>query len=155
MSLLANIVGFSLFGFAARVGQLGIQKRPIFESASPVPLVSYPSKTNQIQPPQPITIPSSISTASTCISGSSSAALSLSPFTNYLRWFLPTPASILLTMKTPSATLSQWELLASQDTGRTTGTSVQRCCLHRSVQKLLNGEPKQKAHLHHRLGSGR
>ena len=34
MSLLANIVGFSLFGLAARVGQLGIQKRPIFESAS-------------------------------------------------------------------------------------------------------------------------
>ncbi|KAI0787609.1 hypothetical protein C8Q74DRAFT_1366452 [Fomes fomentarius] len=32
MSLLANIVGFSIVGFAARVGQLGIQKRPIFEN---------------------------------------------------------------------------------------------------------------------------
>ncbi|KAI0359811.1 hypothetical protein OH77DRAFT_1394926 [Trametes cingulata] len=32
MSLLANIVGFSLFGLAARVGQLGIQKRNILEN---------------------------------------------------------------------------------------------------------------------------
>ena len=32
MSLFANIVGFSLVGLAARVGQLGIQKRPILES---------------------------------------------------------------------------------------------------------------------------
>ncbi|KAI0649061.1 hypothetical protein C8Q79DRAFT_1007629 [Trametes meyenii] len=32
MSLIANIVGFSLFGLAARVGQLGIQKRNIFEN---------------------------------------------------------------------------------------------------------------------------
>lgn len=38
MSLLANIVGFSLFGLAARVGQLGIQKRPIFDSASSITL---------------------------------------------------------------------------------------------------------------------
>lgn len=35
MSLLTNIIGFSIFGFAARVGQLGIQKRGLFESASP------------------------------------------------------------------------------------------------------------------------
>lgn len=33
MSMLANIVGFSLFGLAARVGQLGIQKRNLFDSA--------------------------------------------------------------------------------------------------------------------------
>ncbi|KAJ8488203.1 hypothetical protein ONZ51_g3718 [Trametes cubensis] len=32
MSLLANIVGFSLFGLAARIGQLGIQKRPILDN---------------------------------------------------------------------------------------------------------------------------
>ncbi|KAH9846658.1 hypothetical protein C2E23DRAFT_743485 [Lenzites betulinus] len=32
MSLLTNIVGFSLFGLAARVGQLGIQKRGFFEN---------------------------------------------------------------------------------------------------------------------------
>ncbi|KAI0707302.1 hypothetical protein C8Q76DRAFT_748700 [Earliella scabrosa] len=32
MSLLANIVGFSLFGLAARVGQLGIQRRPIMQN---------------------------------------------------------------------------------------------------------------------------
>ncbi|KAI0326930.1 hypothetical protein GY45DRAFT_1257971 [Cubamyces sp. BRFM 1775] len=32
MSLLANIVGFSLFGLAARMGQLGIQKRPILQN---------------------------------------------------------------------------------------------------------------------------
>ncbi|EJF64899.1 hypothetical protein BD309DRAFT_867362 [Dichomitus squalens] len=32
MSLLANIVGFSLVGIAARMGQLGIQKRPILEN---------------------------------------------------------------------------------------------------------------------------
>ncbi|KAI0775161.1 hypothetical protein BD413DRAFT_440004, partial [Trametes elegans] len=32
MSLLANIVGFSLFGLAARVGQLGIQKRNPLEN---------------------------------------------------------------------------------------------------------------------------
>ena len=38
MSLIANIVGFSLFGLAARVGQLGIQKRPIFDSASSITL---------------------------------------------------------------------------------------------------------------------
>ncbi|KAJ3479526.1 hypothetical protein NLI96_g8993 [Meripilus lineatus] len=32
MSLLSNIVGFSLFGLAARFGQLGIQKRNLFEN---------------------------------------------------------------------------------------------------------------------------
>ncbi|EIW57605.1 uncharacterized protein TRAVEDRAFT_48639 [Trametes versicolor FP-101664 SS1] len=32
MSLLTNIIGFSIFGFAARVGQLGIQKRGLFEN---------------------------------------------------------------------------------------------------------------------------
>ncbi|KAF9267882.1 hypothetical protein L218DRAFT_919675 [Marasmius fiardii PR-910] len=32
MSMLANIVGFSLFGLAARVGQLGIQKRNLFDN---------------------------------------------------------------------------------------------------------------------------
>ncbi|KAI1796873.1 hypothetical protein LXA43DRAFT_1089408 [Ganoderma leucocontextum] len=32
MSLFANIVGFSLFGLAARMGQLGIQKRPILDN---------------------------------------------------------------------------------------------------------------------------
>ncbi|KII85221.1 hypothetical protein PLICRDRAFT_116875 [Plicaturopsis crispa FD-325 SS-3] len=29
MSLLANILGFSIFGLAARLGQLGIQRRPL------------------------------------------------------------------------------------------------------------------------------
>ncbi|KAK7050873.1 hypothetical protein VNI00_004985 [Paramarasmius palmivorus] len=32
MSKLANIIGFSIFGLAARFGQLGIQKRNIFEN---------------------------------------------------------------------------------------------------------------------------
>lgn len=32
MSMLANILGFSLFGLAARMGQLGIQKRNPMES---------------------------------------------------------------------------------------------------------------------------
>ncbi|KAF7424163.1 hypothetical protein PC9H_009466 [Pleurotus ostreatus] len=32
MSLLSNIVGFSLFGLAARFGQLGIQKRNLFDN---------------------------------------------------------------------------------------------------------------------------
>ncbi len=32
MSLLTNVVGFSLFGLAARFGQLAIQKRNIFDS---------------------------------------------------------------------------------------------------------------------------
>ncbi|KAI8969499.1 hypothetical protein BD414DRAFT_428466 [Trametes punicea] len=32
MSLLSNIVGFSLFGLAARIGQLGIQKRNVLEN---------------------------------------------------------------------------------------------------------------------------
>ena len=32
MSLLANIVGFSLVGLAARFGQLGIQKQNLFKS---------------------------------------------------------------------------------------------------------------------------
>ena len=32
MSLLANIVGFSLVGLAARLGQLGIQKQNLFMS---------------------------------------------------------------------------------------------------------------------------
>ncbi|ESK87258.1 hypothetical protein Moror_5794 [Moniliophthora roreri MCA 2997] len=32
MSKLANIIGFSLFGLAARFGQLGIQKRNIFDN---------------------------------------------------------------------------------------------------------------------------
>ena len=40
MSLLANIVGFSLFGLAARVGQLGIQKRNLFDSKSRSPSAS-------------------------------------------------------------------------------------------------------------------
>ncbi|KAJ3720786.1 hypothetical protein DFJ43DRAFT_712236 [Lentinula guzmanii] len=32
MSMLANILGFSLFGLAARFGQLGLQKRNLFEN---------------------------------------------------------------------------------------------------------------------------
>ncbi|KAI0734342.1 hypothetical protein BC629DRAFT_1261890, partial [Irpex lacteus] len=32
MSLLTNILGFSLFGLAARFGQLGIQKRNFFDN---------------------------------------------------------------------------------------------------------------------------
>ncbi|KAJ3554497.1 hypothetical protein NM688_g3078 [Phlebia brevispora] len=32
MSLISNIVGFSLFGLAARFGQLGIQKRNLFDN---------------------------------------------------------------------------------------------------------------------------
>ncbi|KIK62953.1 hypothetical protein GYMLUDRAFT_163482 [Collybiopsis luxurians FD-317 M1] len=32
MPMLANILGFSLFGLAARFGQLGIQKRNLFEN---------------------------------------------------------------------------------------------------------------------------
>lgn len=34
MALLANILGFSVFGLAARVGQLGIQKRNLLDSTS-------------------------------------------------------------------------------------------------------------------------
>jgi len=30
--MLANIIGFSLFGLAARLGQLGIQKRPLLDN---------------------------------------------------------------------------------------------------------------------------
>ena len=32
MSLLANILGFSAFGLAVRMGQLGIQKRNLLDS---------------------------------------------------------------------------------------------------------------------------
>ena len=32
--MLSTILGFSAFGFAARVGQLAIQKRPLFSSES-------------------------------------------------------------------------------------------------------------------------
>ncbi|KAF9565411.1 hypothetical protein CPC08DRAFT_622292, partial [Agrocybe pediades] len=32
MSLLANIIGFSFVGFAARVGQLSIQKRNLYSN---------------------------------------------------------------------------------------------------------------------------
>ncbi|KAF8628037.1 hypothetical protein AX15_004152 [Amanita polypyramis BW_CC] len=32
MSLLANILGFSVFGLAARMGQLGIQKRNLLDN---------------------------------------------------------------------------------------------------------------------------
>ncbi|CAL1716652.1 unnamed protein product [Somion occarium] len=32
MSMLTNIVGFSLFGLLARFGQLGIQKRNLFDN---------------------------------------------------------------------------------------------------------------------------
>ncbi|KAK0204855.1 hypothetical protein DFS33DRAFT_1382747 [Desarmillaria ectypa] len=32
MSLFANVLGFSLFGLAARLGQLGIQKRNLFDN---------------------------------------------------------------------------------------------------------------------------
>lgn len=33
MGLLSNVLGFSAFGLAARIGQLGIQKRNPLESA--------------------------------------------------------------------------------------------------------------------------
>jgi hypothetical protein len=33
-TMLSTILGFSAFGFAARVGQLAIQKRPLFSSES-------------------------------------------------------------------------------------------------------------------------
>lgn len=42
MSKLANIIGFSLFGLAARFGQLGIQKRNLFESKYLSQLFRYP-----------------------------------------------------------------------------------------------------------------
>lgn len=32
MALLSNVLGFSLFGLATRIGQLGIQKRNLFDS---------------------------------------------------------------------------------------------------------------------------
>jgi hypothetical protein len=35
MALLSSIFGFSLFGLGARMGQLGIQKRNLLESAHP------------------------------------------------------------------------------------------------------------------------
>ena len=38
MALLSSILGFSLFGLGARIGQLGIQKRNLLESAFPTPL---------------------------------------------------------------------------------------------------------------------
>lgn len=34
MALLSSILGFSLFGLGARIGQLGIQKRNLLESAA-------------------------------------------------------------------------------------------------------------------------
>jgi hypothetical protein len=34
MALLSSILGFSLFGLSARMGQLGIQKRNLLESTS-------------------------------------------------------------------------------------------------------------------------
>jgi hypothetical protein len=34
-TMLSTILGFSAFGFATRVGQLAIQKRPLFSSESP------------------------------------------------------------------------------------------------------------------------
>ena len=37
MALLSSILGFSLFGLGARIGQLGIQKRNLFDSAFPHP----------------------------------------------------------------------------------------------------------------------
>ncbi len=39
MALLSSILGFSLFGLGARIGQLGIQKRNLLESASSFPLL--------------------------------------------------------------------------------------------------------------------
>jgi hypothetical protein len=33
MALLSSILGFSIFGLSARLGQLGIQKRNLLESA--------------------------------------------------------------------------------------------------------------------------
>jgi len=38
--MLSTVLGFSAFGFAARVGQLAIQKRPLFSSQS-TPVTSY------------------------------------------------------------------------------------------------------------------
>lgn len=32
MALLSNVLGFSLFGLATRIGQLGIQKRNLFDN---------------------------------------------------------------------------------------------------------------------------
>ena len=43
MALLSSILGFSLFGLSARIGQLGIQKRNLLESTSSFP--SPPSST--------------------------------------------------------------------------------------------------------------
>lgn len=34
-TMLSTVLGFSAFGFAARIGQLAIQKRPLFSSESP------------------------------------------------------------------------------------------------------------------------
>lgn len=39
--MLSTVLGFSAFGFAARVGQLAIQKRPLFSSELPLPARSF------------------------------------------------------------------------------------------------------------------
>jgi hypothetical protein len=45
MALLSSILGFSLFGLGARIGQLGIQKRNLLEStSSPPSLPSLPGR---------------------------------------------------------------------------------------------------------------
>lgn len=49
MGMLSNIVGFSLFGLAARVGQLGIQKRNLFDSKSFSRTLIYCSRTHRSQ----------------------------------------------------------------------------------------------------------
>jgi hypothetical protein len=46
MPMLSSILGFSLFGLSARIGQLGIQKRNLLESMSSFP--SSPSSTHKI-----------------------------------------------------------------------------------------------------------
>jgi hypothetical protein len=40
--LLTNILGFSLFGLAARFGQLGIEKRPLMSSCVHTQLIFFP-----------------------------------------------------------------------------------------------------------------
>jgi hypothetical protein len=49
MALLSSILGFSLFGLGARIGQLGIQKRNILESASSSPCTTIHLSPNKRQ----------------------------------------------------------------------------------------------------------
>ena len=120
MALLSSILGFSLFGLGARIGQLGIQKRNLLESAF-LPLLAFHQSSH--------------------ISPKISFLTFFHPFSffAFFCFLFRAPFLVVVGEQTPADTSSLCSLLAISVTGRINGTNAQRCSSPRNVRRSRSG----------------